>query len=91
VIGPAIGPDHYEVGEDVAAAVGSGCGSTAVTERANGALHLDLSATAGATLGCLGVGHIEAAGVCTACEPDRFYSHRGEGTTGRQLGLAMRL
>ena len=91
VIGPAIGSDHYEVGEDVAAAVGSGCGSRAVTVRRNGALHLDLSATARAALGGLGVGHLEEAGVCTACEPDRFYSHRGEGTTGRQLGLAVRL
>jgi YfiH family protein len=91
VIGPAVGPDHYRVGKDVAEAVGSGCDAGAVTALREGSLHLDLPGTARSALRGLGVRRIEVAGVCTACEPTRFYSHRREGTTGRQLGLAMRL
>ena len=91
VIGPAVGPDHYPVGEDVAVAVGSGCDSGAVTVRRDASLHLDLAATARGELERLGVRGVEVAEECTACEPKRFFSHRLEGTTGRQLGLAMRL
>ena len=29
-------------------------------------------------------------GLCTACESERFFSHRRDGTTGRQLAIGMR-
>jgi YfiH family protein len=89
--GPAIGPCHYEVGEEVALAVAAGSGAGVVTERRDGRLFLDLAATAERALRAEGVGRVERAGVCTACEPARFFSHRRDGVTGRQALIAMRL
>ena len=91
-IGPAIGPDHYEVQADVALAVASASEAGAVTQQKGGKLHLDLPATAKAHLKQLGVRKVEDAGLCTACERTRFFSHRRDrGTTGRQAGIALRL
>jgi YfiH family protein len=89
-VGPAVGPDHYEVGEEVAHAVSAACGGGAVTTRQDSRLLLDLPATVTRILGELGVRVIERDEVCTACEPDRFFSHRRDGITGRQALLAMR-
>jgi YfiH family protein len=91
VIGPAIGADHYEVGEDVALTVASASEVGAVTSRRGGYLYLDLAGSARASLKALGVHRVEVADVCTACERKRFFSHRRDGATGRHLGLAMRL
>ena len=89
-IGPTIGPDHYEVGEDVALAVSAGSSAAAVTETRDGKLFLDLPATAKRVLRAAGVTKVEETGLCTACEPDRFFSHRRDGVTGRQVAVAMR-
>jgi len=89
-VGPAIGPDHYEVGEDVATAVSAMAPGGAVTTRSRSRLLLDLPATVSTILGALGVRSIEREEVCTACEPDRFFSHRRDGVTGRQAVVAMR-
>ena len=91
-IGPAIGPDHYEVGEEVVAAVSAGSGSGAVTQRRGGRVFLDLAATARGALRALGIEKVDLAGVCTACERRRFFSHRRDGgRTGRQALVAVRL
>jgi polyphenol oxidase len=90
-IGPAIGPCHYEVGEDVAQAVASSSPAGVVTERRNGRLFLDLAGTAARVLRDVGVGSVDRAGICTAHESQRFYSHRREGATGRQALIAMRM
>lgn len=89
-IGPAIGPCHYEVGEDVARAVGEGSSVGAVTDRRDGRLFLDLAATASRALRAAGIETIDHAEVCTACEEDRFFSHRRDGVTGRQALVAVR-
>jgi YfiH family protein len=89
-IGPSIGPCHYEVDEDVAAAVAAGSESDAVTERREGRLFLDLPGTVAGVLRAAGVRRIEEAGVCTACRPERFFSHRRDGKTGRQSLVALR-
>ena len=89
-IGPSIGPCHYEVDEDVARAVAAGSESGAVTERRGGRLFLDLPGTVAGVLRAAGVRRIEAAEVCTACQPERFFSHRRDGETGRQSLLASR-
>jgi copper oxidase (laccase) domain-containing protein len=90
-IGPAIGPCHYAVGEDVALAVSAGTETGAVTTRRDGQLYLDLIATARAELRSGGFRKVEDTGLCTACESKRFFSHRrDEGITGRQAGIAMR-
>ena len=90
-IGPAIGPCHFEVGEDVALAVGAASQAGAVTERRGGRRYLDLVATTAAILGELDIRRVEDTGLCTACEGGRFFSFRQEGSTGRHLALAMKL
>lgn len=78
-IGPGIGPCCYEVGDDVRAVFGTG-------ERT-----LDLKAVARARLRAAGVTAVHDCGLCTACDAERFFSHRRDrGVTGRQAGLAWR-
>ncbi|MFN2543118.1 MAG: peptidoglycan editing factor PgeF [Actinomycetota bacterium] len=90
-LGPCIGPDHYEVGESVVRAVGAGTDAGPVVERRNGRVFLDLAGTIRAELATLGIGSVDDTGVCTACEPERFFSYRRDGTTGRQAGVAVKL
>ena len=89
-IGPTIGPCHYEVGGDVALAVSAGSSAGAVTEERDGRLFLDLVATARRILRAEGVTKVEDTGLCTASEPERFFSYRRDGVTGRQLALVVR-
>ena len=89
-VGPAIGPDHYEVGEDVAAAVSAACPGGALAYRSNGRLLLDLPGTVCRSLAGLGVRLLDREELCTACESERFFSHRRDGVTGRQGVVAMR-
>ena len=84
VIGPGIGPCHYEVGPEVLEAFADLNG--VASER-----RLDLAAVAKAKLRAGGVGHIQNVGRCTYCEPDVFFSHRrDDGVTGRQGGMVWR-
>jgi purine-nucleoside/S-methyl-5'-thioadenosine phosphorylase / adenosine deaminase len=78
-IGPGIGPCCYEVGHDVRAVFGT-------SERT-----LDLKAIARSRLEAAGVREIHDCALCTACDAERFFSHRRDsGVTGRQAGLAWR-
>jgi polyphenol oxidase len=91
-IGPSIGRDHYEVGDDIVRAVSSGCRVDALASLHDGRLELDLAGTASIALEAAGVGRVVRAGACTACEPDRYFSHRRDGrSTGRQLAVAVRV
>jgi polyphenol oxidase len=95
-IGPGIGPCCYEVGPEVHNAF-SGLG--AIATPADGPIcrarddisahrRLDLTGVARRLLATAGVERIEAAGLCTSCERDLFFSHRRDaGHTGRQGGL----
>ena len=89
-IGPAIGPCHYEVGDEVVTAVDRGSGGGAVVERRDGSTALNLRATAVRALVAAGIRDVKVIELCTACEPGRFYSHRRDGTTGRHAMVAMR-
>lgn len=89
-IGPSIGPCHYEVGEDVVLAVAAGSRAGAVTDRRDGRLFLDLPGTVAQVLQAAGVFSIERSDVCTACERERFFSHRRDGETGRQAMVTLR-
>jgi YfiH family protein len=91
VIGPAIGPDHYEVKEDVALAVSAASTGGGITRKEGGRIFLDLPGTAARILKELGVRRIDRAEECTACEAGRFFSHRRDGETGRQALIAMRM
>jgi YfiH family protein len=90
-IGPAIGPDAYEVGEDVAAAVRTmphpEAAGALLAGRRPGRYQLDLFALTRALLERAGVGSIATGAQCTFTDA-RFYSFRGEGDTGRMATLA---
>lgn len=85
-IGPSIGPERYQVGDEVVAAVRAAFGSTdgLIRRSADGSTILDLWAANRVALERAGVGQIEVAGLCTAARTDEFFSHRAEaGRTGR--------
>jgi YfiH family protein len=78
-IGPGAGPCCYAVGDEVHAAFGTS-GRT-----------VDLKAIARARLEAAGVEEVHDCGLCTMCDPERFFSHRRDrGVTGRQAGVAWR-
>ncbi|MBN1562379.1 MAG: peptidoglycan editing factor PgeF [Anaerolineae bacterium] len=85
-IGPSIGPERYQVGEEVVEAVQAYFGQTAglINRAEDGSAYLDLWAANRLALTRSGVTQIEVAGICTASHTDEFYSHRAEnGQTGR--------
>ena len=84
-LGPAIGPDAFEVGEEVRAefVAGDPRAAHAFVPAAPGKWMADLFALARLRLQAIGVTRIEGGGVCTARNVDRFYSYRREGRTGR--------
>ena len=90
-IGPAIGPCHYEVGSEVVEAVGRGAGTDAVVRQDGPKTFLDLPQMVEGVLRSVGIPEVDRAAECTACEPDRFFSHRRDGATGRHALVAMRM
>lgn len=85
-IGPSIGPDHYEVGENVITQVKQvfGNDADAVLQPHNDRIHFDLWKANQLLLQRAGVSQIEIAGICTACHTNDWFSHRAEkGKTGR--------
>ncbi len=86
-IGPSIGPERYQVGEEVVSAVQGYFGTTdglIHRNRADNTAYFDLWAANRLDLERAGVEQIEVAGICTAQRTDEFFSHRAEkGRTGR--------
>jgi polyphenol oxidase len=86
-IGPSIGPDHYEVGPDVIEKVRYSFGREAeslLLEQPSGRIHFDLWKANRLALEQVGVSQVETAGLCTACHPEDWFSHRAQkGKTGR--------
>lgn len=79
-VGPGIGPCCYEVGDDIAADYRARFGAAALAGR-----NLDLWTVAERLLRDAGVDSVERLDLCTACDPERFFSHRRDGPiTGRQ-------
>ena len=79
-VGPGIGPCCYEVGNDIAVDYRARFGDAALRGR-----NLDLWTVAERLLRDAGVESVERFDLCTACDPDRFFSHRRDGAiTGRQ-------
>ena len=80
IIGPGIGPCCYEVGDEIADAYRSRFGARALRGR-----NLDLWEVGERILHDAGVAAVERLDLCTACDPERFFSHRRDaGVTGRQ-------
>lgn len=87
VVGPSIGPDRYQVGEEVVDAVRAQFGTIdglIKRDADDGTAYLDLWAANQLDLERAGVHHIEVAAICTAENTGDFFSHRAEhGRTGR--------
>lgn len=93
-VGPAIGPDRYQVGEEVVDAVQAYFGITDGLVRrdpADGTAYLDLWAANRLDLERAGVEKIEVAGICTAQHTDEWFSHRAEGGRTGRFGAVLSL
>lgn len=98
MVGPAIGPCCYEVGDEVAAALRQRLGRAAalsvVRDAPAGKAHVDLRAANRHLMRAAGVpaAAIREHGPCTRCAAESYFSHRaaGAGATGRQAGIILR-
>ena len=88
-LGPALGPASYEVGDAVRDTLLRTDPAAAVAFQAKRPGHwlLDLYAAARLRLQRAGVTAVSGGDFCTLAEPERFFSHRRDGTTGRQATL----
>jgi YfiH family protein len=88
-LGPAIGPRAFEVGDEVRAAFVAvdGAASEAFVPSAEGKWRCDIYRLARQRLARLGIRRIAGADFCTVSEPQRFFSYRREGVTGRMASL----
>jgi polyphenol oxidase len=90
VVGPAIGGCCYEVPDAMRDELAADHPSAAATTTW-GTPSLDLPAAVVARLAALGVAHVEQVRSCTRCDPEqRWFSHRADPDTGRQLGVVVR-
>lgn len=94
-MGPAIGPQKFEVGSDVLDAFAAGAGSDEQRVRAcfvpqpgqPGKYLADMFTLARIALAREGVTDVAGGNRCTATERDTFYSYRRDRVTGRQASL----
>ena len=93
-LGPAIGPSAFEVGGDVLAAFYLGEDDLAVhpIPETDNKYFLDLNILAGRQLLALGLdpSHVSGGDTCTYSDPQRFYSYRRDGQTGRMVTLILK-
>jgi len=85
-IGPSIAVHHYEVGPEVVEQVEAAFDleATELLVRNGESTYFDLWRANQILLENVGVRNIEISGLCTACDLQDWYSHRGEmGKTGR--------
>jgi hypothetical protein len=88
-LGPAIGPKHFEVGPEVLAAMKQRLAHAHLAFEAapGGKYRADLFALARMALTQVGVQDVHGGGECTVSDPQRFYSFRRDGVTGRHAAL----
>lgn len=88
-LGPAAGPQAYEIGGEVHDAfVGADPrAASAFVPTRPGHWRVDLYALARLRLGDAGVGRVHGGGLCTITDAERFYSHRRDAQTGRMATL----
>ncbi len=93
--GPAIGPCHFEVGEEVRdlfieksdTSIQHSVLSAFVSGQKPGKWMADLYKLAQARLSAAGVTNISGGGLCTYCDPANFYSYRRNKDSGRITSL----
>lgn len=91
-LGPAAGPDAYEVDDalrTVFIAADPACASAFRATRP-GHWYLDMYAVARQRLAMAGVHRVYGGDHCTISEPDLFFSHRRDARTGRMASLIWR-
>ena len=88
-LGPAIGPEHFEVGAEVRAAFVAGNPAAAAGFSANprGRWQCDLALLARQRLTAAGLTRLDGASHCTYADAARCYSYRRDGQTGRMAAL----
>ena len=91
-LGPAIGPAQFEVGQDVFNAFVSVNENTAncfLEKRSSNQIKYlaDIYGLAGKLLTGAGVTKIFGGQYCTVSEPEKFYSYRRDGVTGRMASM----
>lgn len=92
-LGPAIGPERFEVGEEVHAVFVQKSPAFAEAfkpHRPEGKWLADIYRLARIELNALGVTSIYGGRFCTVAEPDRFFSYRRDAVTGRMATLIWR-
>jgi YfiH family protein len=89
-LGPAAGPDAYEIGEEVfnAFVTQDAQAASAFVATRPGHWRVDLYALARKRLAAVGVDHVHGGGLCTISDPQRFFSHRRDAHTGRMATVA---
>lgn len=98
-LGPAIGPQEFEVGEEVLAAFLAGPAAQGAADAAAvrsafvpqpdkpGKFLADIYALARLVLARIGVSDVSGGELCTVTDAARFYSYRRDKVTGRQASL----
>ncbi|MGH8230442.1 MAG: peptidoglycan editing factor PgeF, partial [Steroidobacteraceae bacterium] len=88
-LGPAIGPAHFEVGEEVRSAFcrHSAQAASAFEPNQRGRWQCDLPQLAAQRLAALGVRSVHGQPRCTYAHADSFYSFRRDRVTGRAAAL----
>jgi YfiH family protein len=91
-LGPAIGPDCFEVGAEVRDAFlgRSSAFTTAFKQQSNDKWLADIYRLARVDLAQLGIDKVYGGGFCTVTEHERFYSYRRDKETGRMATLIWR-
>lgn len=85
-VGPAICARCYELSQELVDEFAATVPDARATSAA-GTPALDLRAVAFAQLARLGVQHISISAMCTVERPERWFSYRRDGTTGRFAGF----
>ena len=88
-LGPAAGPAHYEIGEEVRTAfIDHDPGAaTCFTATRPGHHLIDLYGLARRRLAAAGITTVSGGDLCTISDATRFYSYRRDGRTGRMATL----
>ena len=90
-LGPAIGPNHFEVGNEVRRAFITNDERAAAAfvshDERSGKWFADLFLLARLRLLKAGVNEVYGGDLCTFSDPSRFFSYRRDGVTGRMAGL----
>ena len=91
-LGPAAGPQAYEIGEEVFEAFVTSDASAASSSHATrpGHWRVDLYRLARQRLAAIGLTRIHGGDLCTISDPQRFYSHRRDARTGRMASVIWR-